>query len=667
MTSPPPAASIFVPVARTANVPASPFYASRARALGVALLCALAVLVARTLLILTFGSSLPFWDQWGAEGTAIYKALIEGNYAWSHLWTAHNEHRIALTRLSAIALFELNQQQWDVRVQCLANSLIVAVSTGLFAWYLQRRMPTLRAAVLCLLLVLAGALPFSWENTIAGFQNAFFFLVLLNLLVLWTTAHRPATPTTFVVLCLLAVLTVFTLATGILTLLAGVVVLALRAFSRRNSWPAMAVLMLPLLGVLIIAALHIPQLDYHAPLKAQGLLELAHAFAITASWPFLPPAALLFALPFVFFLWRVLQRCESDPVDLFFIGLFVWSALTALATAYSRGHGLQIVPSRYTDLLALGSIAYAYFALRFPDGGMFLGRWPARLLRAAVPTLIAAGFVLQSVLYVPFLLDRHFLTRIETINVRAFVEGDALALTDKPPFYIPFPEAAGLASALSDTTVRRVLPVSVRAPASQAADPARSCALQVLPGTIPPLDYTPRCGDRAVQASEIPVGRLSALTYRLWQALAAPLLPRLVPSSPMPPLQADMRCAIDALNAAKPTSGNVFSVPYAATLRMAGWAGGLGRTAPPRKLEIGLVSETGIYYRAEASARLPRPDVQAALADSGMKWAGFDLGVDASAVPHGRYRIVFGDAGLALCDTAHLLDIRSDSDERLNY
>ena len=667
MTSPSPVASIFVPPPRPADIAASLYYATRMQAFGVALLCALAVLVARTLLILTFGSSLPFWDQWGAEGTAIYKALIEGSYDWNHLWTAHNEHRIALTRLWAIALFELNQQQWDVRVQCLANSLIVAVSTGLFAWYLQRRIPALRAALLCLLLVLAGALPFSWENTIAGFQNAFFFLMLLNLLLLWTAAHRPATPTTFVILCLLALLTVFTLATGILTLLAGVVVLALRAVCRRNSWLAMTVLMLPLLGVLIIAAPHIPQLDYHAPLKAQGLLELARAFAVTTSWPFLPPAALLFALPFVFFLWRVLQRRESDPVDLFFIGLFVWSALTALATAHSRGHGLQIVPSRYTDLLALGSIAYAYFALRFPDGGMFLGPWPTRLLRAAVPALVGTGFVLQSVLYIPFLLDRHFLTRIETINVRAFVEGDALALTDKPPFYIPFPDATGLANALSDTTVRNVLPVSVRSPAGQAADPVRSCALQALPGNVPPLDYAPRCGDSAVQAAEIPLGRLSALAYGLWQTLSVPLLPRLVPSSPMPPLQADMRCAIDALNAAKTTNGNVFSVPYAATLRMAGWAGGLGQTAQPRKLEIGLVSETGIYYRAEASARLPRPDVQAALADPGMKWAGFDLGVDASAVPHGRYRIVFGDARLALCDTAHLLDIRNDSDERLNY
>jgi len=620
---------------RPAAVPPAPqstesIHAGKTKAWLVALVVAVLVLLTRIALICSFGSSVPFWDQWGAEGTAIYKPLVEGHYDWRHLWTAHNEHRIALTRLFAMLIFELNDQQWDVRVQCIANSAILALYVGLFAYYVQRRLQPGHAACLCLLLVLAGALPFSWENTIAGFQNGFYFLGLLTLLTLWGVAHLRGTPATFLLLCVLSLLSICTVATGMLTLLAGVFVLGLRVICRRNSVAGAVTLAFPLLVGFVASALTTPQLEHHQALKAQGLLDLLKVSSITTSWPLFFPAAMVFAIPFLAFLQRVWRERRITSVDLFFAGLFVWSALNAAAVAYSRGNGLLIVPSRYTDLLALGSIAYAYFALTLPSSNTALNEMLRKAVRTGVPLGIAAGFVLQSAIYLPSLRERHFITRIGAVNVRAFVEGDATALTGKPPFYIPFPDAAALGGALSDPTVRALLPLSIR-------------------------------------SGDVPAGRLSKIAYALWKRLAWPVLPRFEPTAAASGMHEPVRCAIDTLNGDKPQSGTVFSVPYAAAIRLAGWTGLSGTGPGPRPVEIHLRGINGSGYSISTRARQQRPDVEAAYKDDAFAWSGFDVAADAGSLPRGRYRILLGDLGAGFCDTGHDLDIRNDSDERLSY
>ena len=95
----------------------------------------------RLSLIADYGTSVPYWDQWGAEGGALYLPMVDGNYDWRQLWTAHNEHRIAASRLLAMGLFRLNDGQWDGRVESNANVIIYLFSIGLLAWLLVRRTP----------------------------------------------------------------------------------------------------------------------------------------------------------------------------------------------------------------------------------------------------------------------------------------------------------------------------------------------------------------------------------------------------------------------------------------------------------------------------------------------------------------------------------------------
>lgn len=123
-------------------------FASRRVALLAMLLVVAVVGLMRLWLVADYGTSVPYWDQWGAEGGALYLPMVDGNYDWGQLWTAHNEHRIAASRLLAMALFWLNDGQWDGRVESNANVIIYLFSVGLLAWLLVRRMPAPLAAAL---------------------------------------------------------------------------------------------------------------------------------------------------------------------------------------------------------------------------------------------------------------------------------------------------------------------------------------------------------------------------------------------------------------------------------------------------------------------------------------------------------------------------------------
>jgi hypothetical protein len=643
------------------------FHATPGRALAIALLGVLVTLLARVLLIAVFGSSLPFWDQWGAEGAALYQPLVENRYDWHSLWTAHNEHRIALTRLFAIALFAANDYQWDVRVQLLANSLVFALSLGVLVYYLQRHVPRRISNRLCAVVFLIGVVPFAWENTIAGFQNGFYFLFLATVLMLRVAAHCRATPGTFLLLAALSILTLSTIATGILTLLACAGVLALRVLGRENSLRGVLPLLLVVTGALAVALLTFVRIDHHELLAAQGIVGHLWAAAITTSWPLLPPATVLFAAPLLAFAWRFLRERRYDPVDGFFAGLFMWAALLCLATAHSRGYGLRLVPSRYTDLFALGSLAYVYFALRMRD------RWPAwngfgRAAALATPALVALGMVAQSVIFWPFMQDRRFLTRIETVNVRAFLEGETGALSNKPPFYIPVPDGAPLAQAFDNPVFRQMVPVSIAAAGSATALPPRPCRWQPI-SSAPAADGAVDCAPSEPAAtSAVPLGRLSAWSFRLWQLLYTDTFPVLRTAGKVDALPpSEGVCAIDAVNLDKPQTATVFRVYYPSVIRFSGWVGSTqasGRQAP---MTISMLADDGALFSASTDQRVQRADVAAAYSNPSLAWSGFDTAVTADVLPQGRYRILLAAEIGKHCDTGHFVDVAHSADERLNY
>jgi hypothetical protein len=644
---------------------AAPALASRRRAWLALLLVGAVVGLAHLLLISCYGSSAPFWDQWGAEGAAIYRPLLEGTYDWSHLFSAHNEHRIALVRVLAMALFWLNDGQWDARVQALANSAIFTTVLCLLAWYIARRLRPALALPLCLLLALAGALPYGWENTLIGFQSQFHFFYLFTFLLFWAAAHRRAGVATALLLGVLATGVLFTIASGLISLVAGLFVLGLRAWGRRDSLAQTGLLAAPLLLVLVVAVVTFPHLPGHS-LKAQDAGEFLRALLLVLSWPSWWPVALLLLLAFGAFALQLLRRRSYDPVEGFFAGVFVWGLANAVSMAYARGHGLTLVTSRYTEMLAIAGIAGLYFALNLRSWLPRLPQRPHALLGGALVVLFGSGLALQSLREWPQMQERSMAMRIGAGNIRAYLEGNRQALENKPGFYILFPESRPLELTLDNGTIRSLLPLSLRLPGATAGlgKPTR-CRWRADEPTLLPIPGHLDCAAAAGDASGVPLGRLTRVAYALWKmfnvgsALEMQPEPRRLASS-------DGRCSLDLVNLERVQVGQIVQLANMPAVRLTGWSVQPGKP-PQGPLRISLVSPPGQSYGLSVTHRTQRLELGDIFKDPAQVDAGFDAHLATASLPVGRYSVMVGRDGEVACDTRVSLLVMGATDERMLY
>ncbi len=91
--------------------------ASKDFAIRAGLLVSLAafVLGARWVAVNRFGSDLPQWDQWDAEGLHSLIPWSAHRFFLRELFLPHNEHRVVVTKLLNLGL-TLANGQWDQRL-----------------------------------------------------------------------------------------------------------------------------------------------------------------------------------------------------------------------------------------------------------------------------------------------------------------------------------------------------------------------------------------------------------------------------------------------------------------------------------------------------------------------------------------------------------------------
>src|SRR5436305_11534640 len=90
--------------------------------------CLLAILGLKFLLIGRLGSPTPYFDQW-AEPFDVYFPYLSHALSFDRLIQFHNEHRLLLTRLTALALLILNGT-WDPILQMLVGATVHVVAIG---------------------------------------------------------------------------------------------------------------------------------------------------------------------------------------------------------------------------------------------------------------------------------------------------------------------------------------------------------------------------------------------------------------------------------------------------------------------------------------------------------------------------------------------------------
>ena len=433
--------------------------------------CLAAVLGAKILLIARLGSPTPYWDQWDAEAAGLYLPWLEGRLDAAHWFAFHNEHRLVLTRASALALLWLDGR-WDPIVQMLSNALVHVAAIGVLIALLGRLLDLTRFLFFAAFALLLWAVPFGWDNTLGGFQLQFYFLILLSLLSLHLVC-APAWSPRWVLGTLLAVLAYFSMASGALILPAAIGLAALQlALGRRSGTRELA-------GVLLHAAITLALLrdalsfSPHATASIGAALD---SFLVSASWPIagaswpsilkIIPAALINAPVLILGVRLLTERPGLDDRRWFALALAGWLTLQLVALSYGRPGGTP--ESRYSDIFLIGVALNAAAWLRLlrtaPSRGLL---FVASVWLFAV--LLGAGQKATNNV-IDGISARVRAGQIQTENVRKFVEtGDFAHLAGKPQLHIPFPSAERLRDLLADPKLRAILPPALTgAPESRA-------------------------------------------------------------------------------------------------------------------------------------------------------------------------------------------------------
>lgn len=344
-------------------------------------------------------SPVPHWDMWPAY-LDFYQKVSDGQ--WREWWAQHNEHRIVLARL----LFWADLAWFEGRgaLLIIVNYLLAAGIFLTFRAILRERAGPAwgTPAVLWVQLFMAAAL-FAWmqhENFTWGFQSQFFLAQWLPLLALWLLYRsREDTPRgrrDFSLSVLLGVLSVGTMASGILALPVLTACAALLRLGRRR---------VALLASLSVLTLVLYFIGYQSP-PGHGSLgdALRHSPWLLARY-----VALYLGTPF----FRISGERWIEVGQVFgfvLIALAVWKAVPALRRP--REHAFE--------LFLLAFIAYVGgTAFGTGAGRLLFGLQQATANRYTTPALMTWMAVL--LLYLPALLRSLERLQVRTLAPAAVV------------------------------------------------------------------------------------------------------------------------------------------------------------------------------------------------------------------------------------------------------
>ena len=129
------------------------------------------------LTINAYGVSIPFFDEWDAEGYATYVPLVKDEYDFASIFDSHNGHRITSTRLAFLTLFLLNGG-WDPELQMTLSAFLHALTGALVVYVIVRNKVEYIDLFSVCAIVLVFSIPFSWMSVLVAFQTQFYFMIL---------------------------------------------------------------------------------------------------------------------------------------------------------------------------------------------------------------------------------------------------------------------------------------------------------------------------------------------------------------------------------------------------------------------------------------------------------------------------------------------------------
>jgi hypothetical protein len=424
----------------------------------IALLAAIASTVfgSKLIVIWVLGSPMPLSDQWAGEAGLLYPRYLRGALSFADLFAPHNEHRIFVFRALALTHLEL-AGEWNTRLEMILNAM---VDTAVITWFAALLMPLVasrrRMLVGCFVAFLG--LPIIYENELWGFQGQVYLALLFGIAGL--VAFAAAQPFSARWFCGLAaaVLSYFSFATGVATILAAGVLVGLQiaANARRRCRREFA-------GLVVMASVAV----------AMILWAVSIAKPMSTPWTFIQGlfgfAALVGAafVPTVWFCYRtVARRPGISDCAWVVVGTAAWLGIQFVLFAYGRGVPIAI---RYTDVIVLAYAVGLVAVLALADRAR-----ATRFSRCARP--VAATWVFSVVAVIAVLgyygsvlgaIDWSKAAHQEMVKVKAYLTtGDVGNLKSKGRgghgIELSYPNPQHLATVLADPDVRAILPPEIR-------------------------------------------------------------------------------------------------------------------------------------------------------------------------------------------------------------
>ncbi|NTV92093.1 MAG: hypothetical protein HGA72_02080 [Chlorobiaceae bacterium] len=413
----------------------------------------LIVLGIKLVIVAGFGSSVPFWDQWDAEVDLLYRPFLEGSLRITDLFALHNEHRIFTSRVLGLGLFLINKGVFDPMLEMYVNAILHVGALTVLLFLMQKGLQGSMKLLLFAFATILFAVPFGRENTLAGFQSQFYFLMLFSFLLLWSAHRLESAPLKWIaVVVLAAFLSVFSMASGALSIAAAAGLLFVRWLAGIDRKAPSFLLFFALLVAFVLAVKSTPVISYHAGLRAQDPLEFTIAVVSATG------GGILY-LPIAIFMFRQLIRPPSaDSHSWFIFSLGLWMFGQILAIAYGRGDG--ILASRYLDLFAVGILLNAYCLMLLINEG--IRPVLARNCTVFWMLLVITGLGAFTPKIMRDIEEKKMVTIRNQENVNGYLMTGNVAFLQKDAYSeIPYPDSAKLKSLLDNPTIAGILTPAV--------------------------------------------------------------------------------------------------------------------------------------------------------------------------------------------------------------
>jgi hypothetical protein len=428
---------------------------------------------AKLWIIQVYATDMPYWDQWD-EARLLIKPWLSGHLNWSALFAPHNEHRIFFTRVLDLLEIKLNGQ-WDPRLQMVVNAAIHAGFAVGLAYCLWRFVGRKWEGLICLSLLPFFAFPVGAENVIHGFQSQMYFIEIFTLITICGLGLGTTGSLSWYGGLAAAVMSLFTLGSGLLIVFPVAGLLLLRATKEKRLGKNELVTLF-CCGAVLAAGLFLNvTVAGHRQFRARSLLDFLDALLRNLAWPVRDQPVVLFliALPLAIVGVKYLRsEIKNQAAAEFVLTFGLWGALQSVALAFSRSS--LSGSNRYEDVLSAIPIASVGALLVIADNGGCQGisRRTQTLLAIAWAGLLVLGLGWKAATTLgTYRTSDNYLEwsrrweLIEIENVRAFIAtGDARHLLDQPPLHIPYYRGDMLVELLNDPRLAGIMPPDCRRP-----------------------------------------------------------------------------------------------------------------------------------------------------------------------------------------------------------